>query len=251
MEDRISAFLIVKNEYENIGLALGSLFGRVDEIVLIDDASPMPSLHLSQYLYWELVYNNAGYSFKYHISETNEGYNEAHFQRALEMASYPWLFHLDGDEILASDSHNVLREDIQRGRQRHGKHLQAVKCMMYPILHGVYGAPTWRYDTKDIERVKVRLYHRESGHFSGQFDSEWIRKNQFGMHDGRHIIYHVRSEEEKKSDELRYSRLVGDKYLAAQNDQEKEHYRALYTTLRDKYGWQHETIEDHVENGAF
>jgi glycosyltransferase involved in cell wall biosynthesis len=113
-KNKISAFVVVHNEYYRINTCLASLFGQVDEIVLIDDESNEKKKELLNiYSYWKEIYNNFDVEFKV-IHHEHLGSHSLYYPIVLQNVSHDWLFQLDGDEIFQSPSKGILKSTIDR-----------------------------------------------------------------------------------------------------------------------------------------
>lgn len=167
MTNPISAFMICKNEEQNIGKALQSLHWA-DEIVVVDGKSTDHTVEIvNQYT-----------SKIFHRDWTNFG-EQRNF--ALSKTRFPWVFFLDADEICSPE----LIEWFQKFKTA-GLEACAPSLTASPSIHPLPGGPrTDRVDMIEIRRLEHfrgmryrfgagnpshqwRFFRREGAHFTGE-----------------------------------------------------------------------------------
>jgi len=247
-DNKISAFVVVRNEFNRINLCLASLFGEVDEIVLIDDASNGDECLFNLYEYWGYIAEFHGIKFNFKALTKNKGYHSLHYPMVLEMASYPWLFQLDGDEVLRTPCRGYLKRMTSVNKPVVDGRLEGFVGFRGKLIN--YYQSGLEFETGALE-PKTRLYHRSFGHFPTRPGSEWV-VDSGEVADADYVIDHVRTEKERLADAKRYYRGNLRFYKEAKekgNSEDMEHFSTLFERQCELYGWPFKTIEECIEKG--
>jgi glycosyltransferase involved in cell wall biosynthesis len=151
----ISATVITFNEEHNIGQALQSLSGLVDEIVVVDSGSCDGTLDICR-AFTDKIYHRdwTGY-----VDQKNF---------AVEMAGNDWIFSLDADEKPSPELRSEIQELALRGFGRTGYRIPRVACFMGRwIRHG-----DWYPD------YQLRLFNRKYAKWEGGRVHESVRMKE-------------------------------------------------------------------------
>ena len=101
MAKKISLCMIVKNEGAALGRCLNSVFGIVDEIIVVDTGSTDSTCKIARQ-----------YGAVIHHFLWNDNFSDAR-NASLALAQGDWILFLDADEELSSDSRKILTRLIQ------------------------------------------------------------------------------------------------------------------------------------------
>jgi len=238
LREGVTAFVIVKEEYDNIGLCLASLYGQVDEVLLINsygyaDDDALRGEYNRQLYYWKHVFIKAGYGFT--IIDVAPGKHHVHFPLVKRYATTQWLFGLDGDEILR---HSTYRESIQ---------FRMVDLVRQPYLQDKGGVGCSMYEYTDagnkqviLDRAynKTRLFHQERGEFLVRLHGEFVvTSGHVVVFNKNFWIDHVRTPEEKQHDAGAYRVEIQNEYANADSEELRQYYLDLYASQAKHYGW--------------
>ncbi len=100
MNERISLFIIAKNEESKIARCIGSAKDLVSEVIVVDAYSKDKTAHIAKELGAQ-VFHRAFDGFA----------NQKNF--ALSKVRYPWALNLDADEILSDDLKQQIRHTLK------------------------------------------------------------------------------------------------------------------------------------------
>lgn len=234
LRDGVTAFVIVRNELDNIGLCLSSLYGHVDEILLIDDESNDRREKLKeQYQYWMHVFSKSG-TWMTVAYEPHRGFHHRHFPLVDEMVKTKWMFGLDGDEILRASHGFQMREFIKSVDDK----ISAIGCMMHESVDD--GSKI----VHERSYPKYRLYRKDRGHFNTIEHGEFvIDSGSLGFIEHFHLD-HIRTNAEKQIDAERYKAEVINQYKLATTDDKRKYFADLYKSQAEYYKWDKRTIEE-------
>lgn len=101
MAKKISLCMIVKNEGQTLSRCLNSVFGMVDEIIVVDTGSTDSTCNLAQQ-----------YGAIIHHFPWNDNFSDAR-NASLELAQGDWILFLDADEELSLGSQEILSHLIE------------------------------------------------------------------------------------------------------------------------------------------
>lgn len=138
---RLSAFLITKNEAQDLPGCLESLAGWVDEIVVVDDQSSDDTLAIAK-SFGAITFSRA-----------LDGFGTQK-QFALEQTTGEWLFSIDADERVSKELSAEIREMVQ-APQKEGYEIQR---------HFYFLGQRMRFGGVGTDWT-LRLFKRSAGHF--------------------------------------------------------------------------------------
>ena len=102
MGSRLSVCVIAKNEQENLPVALNSIRGLADEIIVVDTGSTDNTVKIAN-----------SFRARTHHFPWNDDFSAA-YNHCFEHATGNWILSLDADEELLPDSHANVRAAIER-----------------------------------------------------------------------------------------------------------------------------------------
>lgn len=143
-EQKISAVIITFNEEKNIKRCLDSLQGIADEIVVVDSFSTDQTERICT----EYGVRFIPHKFDGHIEQKNW---------ARGQASFPYVLSLDADEALDE----TLKKSILAIKSQ-------PDCMGYKMNRLTNYCGKWIRHTGWYPDTKLRLWHNESGHWTGE-----------------------------------------------------------------------------------
>lgn len=141
----ISATIICLNEADKIGLCLQSLLPVADELVVVDSGSTDDTVAIAQSFGAKVTYH----AFEGHIQQKNF---------ASGLATHPWILSLDADEALSPELAAAILQ-IKKVKD------QSFKAFSFNRLNNYCGQ--WIKHGGWYPDRKVRLFHRECGHWGG------------------------------------------------------------------------------------
>ena len=143
---KLSFCLITLNEEQNLKRCLTSLQGLADEIVVVDSGSSDGTAQIAKEFGARFEHQDwLGY-----VGQKN---------RALAMASHPWIFSLDADEALSPELREEVRKLKASGESQAFDAFSMPRCVCYEgqwIRHG-----DWYPDRL------VRCFRKQRAHFEG------------------------------------------------------------------------------------
>ncbi len=142
---RISATIICFNESKKIGQCLQSLISVADELVVVDSGSTDDTVAIAQSYGAKVTFH----TFEGHIQQKNF---------ACSLASHPWILSLDADEALSPELAAAILQIKQANPQ-------PFKAFSFNRLNNYCGQ--WIKHGGWYPDRKVRLFHRECGHWGG------------------------------------------------------------------------------------
>lgn len=240
-DDRITAFVVVYNEYYRINTCLASLYGQVDELLLFDDSSDKKKTELNNcYRHWKDVYEAAGCEFRIFPFD-HRGSHSLYYPDVLREASHQWLFQLDGDEVLKpleAFSFGYLRTCIHKAI---GMEAVGVQGILLNIKQEgkIFTNCSWE--------PKTRLYNKAHGHYpQNRHYVEWIPQGSVCL-EQRLVIHHVRTDEEMKEDARVYFRITLDEYQRATTDEDRHYYLDVFDRQNEFYKWGYKSINEAIK----
>ena len=247
-DDKITAFVVVYNEYFRINTCLASLYGQVDEVLLFDDGSDQYAKELvSCYNHWQNVFIKAGAYFKIFYTLNHRGSHSLFYPDVVKEAKYQWLFQLDGDEVL----HPVVYQPFGFLKSMAQAAIEA-KAVAVQGLRINIAQDGNQFTTMETE-PKSRLYDKTKGYFpTNRHSVEWVPQGDI-LQSNKLIIDHVRTKEEMDKDAAMYFKRTTKAYLESQakNDPDNiKYYGELFMGQNNYYKWGYSSIEEAFEKGA-
>lgn len=241
-DDKITAFVVVYNEYMRINTCLASLFGQADEILLFDDGSTENVNELLNcYDHWKNIFKSCDCDLRI-FRKDHRGSHSMYYPDVMAEASHKWLFQLDGDEIFKHPNvHNPF--GYLKG------------CINCAYINGASGVTGIRVNITQVgnsfiiksKEPKTRLYNREHGFFpKGRHSVEWVSTGKL-VANNDFIINHVRTEEEMEKDARMYFGRTLKAYQEAKEDADKKYYYDVFFRQNEFYKWGHKSIEEAIE----
>jgi len=144
MEVKVSAVIICFNEEQNIARCIESVQGLVDEVLVLDSFSKDRTPEICR----ELGVRFEQHAFDGHIQQKN---------RAMEMATYPYVLSLDADEALD----DRLKAGVQEAKENwQGDAYRFNRITNY--------CGTWIKHCGWYPDTKTRLWDRRKGRWGGE-----------------------------------------------------------------------------------
>ena len=141
MTEKLSAFLIVKNEAERLPRTLNALRGLADEIVVVDSGSTDTTVEIAkEYGARVFVRDWPGYGPQKRFGE--------------DQCQYDWLLNVDADEMVTPELAKEIRSTIEAGEGA------AWRIRIREVYPG-NGKPRPLINDYNV----VRLYHRSVGRY--------------------------------------------------------------------------------------
>lgn len=235
--DGVTAFVIVYNELDNIGLCLSSLYGQVDEVLVIDNGSNKDQQQLrQQYDYWRMVFTRGGYGFTL-VEPERTGKHHTQFPTVMQYTRTKWLFGLDGDEMLRVSPGFRLLEFV---RHKTMEPKGGCSCVMHEYLE----CPSTKEMIHERSYNKTRLYRRDRGAFEAKLHGEFKVTTSTTTFVTNFWIDHVRTVNEKIFDADGYRKELLKEYKQATTPEMKKYYSDLWKSQAEYYKWEIKSIED-------
>jgi glycosyltransferase involved in cell wall biosynthesis len=185
-----SVVIITLNEERNIQRLLDSVKGLTDDVVIVDSGSTDATV--------QIALSGGARVFEYQW----EGY-AATKNFANSLAKYPWVLSMDADEALSKELHDSVRH------QFHGN-LPMNTVFYFNRLANYCGR--WIYNSGWYPDRKMRLWHRDFGHWEGHVHERLVFKDAPVMRylSGDLLHYSYYTVEEHKSRTGRYAELAAE-----------------------------------------
>lgn len=240
-DDKITAFVVVYNEYLRINTCLASLYGQMDELLLFDDSSDKKRTELQAcYRHWKDVFEAAGCDFRIFPFE-HRGSHSLYYPDVLREASHQWLFQLDGDEVLKpmeSFSFGYLRACVRKAMAMGAVAVQGILLNIKQEGSKFINC-SWE--------PKTRLYDKSHGHYpQNRHYVEWIPAGSKHF-EQRLVIHHVRTDEEMEEDARVYFEITLREYQLATTDGDRHYYLDVFDRQNEFYKWGYKSINEAIE----